>query len=103
MFVHAIKRFRISRIVVVPPILTSLSMSLDASNASLQSLRRIFVGSSCPKDEMRQNFYEKLSPAACIKHAYRMTETGWAATTWQDRKRDPTGSVGTPLPGTEMR
>lgn len=102
-FVKAISQFQISRIVVVPPILTSLSKSTFATKDSLRSLRRIFVGGSCAKAEMQHQLYEKLSPAARIEHVYGMTEVGWAATTWRDRKRDSTGSVGTPLPGTELR
>jgi hypothetical protein len=86
-----------------PPILTSLSKSTFATKDSLRSLRRIFVGGSCAKAEMQQQLYEKLSPAARIEHVYGMTETGWATGTLKDRRRDYTGSVGTPLPGTELR
>jgi acyl-coenzyme A synthetase/AMP-(fatty) acid ligase len=103
LFVKTIAEFRISRTVMVPPILTSLSKAKFATKDTLRSLRRIYVGGSCAKAEMQQNFYEKLSPTARIEHAYGMTETGWAATTCKDRKRDYTDSVGAPLPGTELR
>jgi 4-coumarate--CoA ligase len=103
LFVKAIEDFRISRTVIVPPILTSLSKFTFATKDSLRSLRRIYVGGSCFKAEMQQQFYEKLSPTARIEHAYGLTEIGWATSTCKIQTRDCTGSVGAPLLGTEFR
>jgi acyl-coenzyme A synthetase/AMP-(fatty) acid ligase len=102
-FVKAIQQFRISRTVIVPPILTSLSKATFATKDSLGALRRIYVGGSCAKAEMQQQLYRKLSPAARIEQVYGMTETGWATVSFKDRRRDCTGSVGSPLHGTELR
>jgi len=44
-----------------------------------------------------------ISPAARIENVYGMTESGWTASTWRDRKRDQTGSIGTPFPGIQLR
>lgn len=103
LFVKTIAEFRICRTVMVPPILTSLSKSTFATKDALGSLRRIFVGGSCAKAEVQRQLREKLSPTARIENVYGMTETGWATTTCRDRKRDHMGSVGAPLPGTELR
>lgn len=99
-FMNAIEKFKISMTVVVPPILISLSKSSHTD--SLQSLRSIHVGGSCATDGMQQQLYDKLHPEARILQVYGMTEAGWA-TTWQERKKDQTGSVGKPLPGTRFR
>lgn len=96
----AIKQYKISMTIIVPPILTSLSKSKNAG--FLKSLRLIHVGGSCATDGMQQQLYQKLHPNARILQVYGMTETGWA-TTWQEMKNDKSGSVGRPLPGTRFR
>lgn len=99
-FLDALEKFRITQTVVVPPILMALSKCEDTSK--LKSLRRIFVGGSCATDGMQQQLYAKLSPNARIAQVYGMTEAGWA-TMWQNREKDITGSVGRPLPGSQLR
>ncbi|RDW71713.1 hypothetical protein BP5796_07747 [Coleophoma crateriformis] len=99
-FMNAVDKFSISMTTVVPPILMSLSKSDHTQ--SLHSLRSIHVGGSCATDGMQQQLYEKLHPDARILQVYGMTEAGWAST-WQDRKKDQSGSVGKPLPGTKFR
>ena len=99
-FLNTLEAFRITQTVVVPPILMALSKCLDPNK--LKSLRRIFVGGSCATDGMQQQLYAKLSPKAKIAQVYGMTEAGWA-TMWQDRDKDITGSVGRPLPGSQLR
>jgi acyl-coenzyme A synthetase/AMP-(fatty) acid ligase len=78
----------------------TLSKCVDTNK--LKSLRRIFVGGSCATDGMQQQLYAKLSPNARIAQVYGMTEAGWA-TIWQNREKDITGSVGRPLPGSQLR
>ncbi|KAL3424530.1 4-coumarate-CoA ligase-like protein 2 [Phlyctema vagabunda] len=99
-FMQAIKKFQISKTVVVPPILMSLSKSKHTG--LLRSLRSIHVGGSCATDGMQQQLYDKLHPDARILQVYGMTEAGWA-TTWQEKATDCSGSVGKPLPGTRFR
>lgn len=99
-FMNAVEKFNISMTTVVPPILMSLSKS--SHTQSLRSLRSIHVGGSCATDGMQQQLYNKLHPDARILQVYGMTEAGWAAT-WQDKKKDQSGSVGKPLPGTKFR
>lgn len=99
-FLDALVKFRITQTIVVPPILMSLSKCEDASK--LKTLRRIFVGGSCATDGMQQQLYAKLSPNARIAQVYGMTEAGWA-TMYQYREKDETGSVGQPLPGSDLR
>jgi acyl-CoA synthetase (AMP-forming)/AMP-acid ligase II len=99
-FLDAIETFRISHTIVVPPILMALANCSESSQ--LKSLKRIYVGGSCATDGMQQQLYAKLSPSARIEQVYGMTETGWS-TTWHDRNPETTGSVGRPLPGTELR
>lgn len=99
-FMDTLEEFKITHTVMVPPILMALSKCLEASK--LKSLRRIFVGGSCATDGMQQQLYARLSPKARIEQVYGMTEVGWA-TTWHDREQESTGSVGRPLPGTQLR
>jgi len=102
-FLSAIEQFQISQIAVVPPILVSLTKSPLCNKNSLKSLRRIYVAGSSAKKEMQQQLYKLISPAARIENVYGMTESGWTASTWRDRKRDQTGSIGTPFPGIQLR
>jgi acyl-coenzyme A synthetase/AMP-(fatty) acid ligase len=99
-FVDALEKFRITHTAVVPPILMALSKC--GQEGKLKSLRRIYVGGSIATDGMQQQLYAKLSPKARIQQVYGMTEVGWA-TNWYDRELECTGSVGRPLPGTNLR
>ncbi|RFU29526.1 hypothetical protein B7463_g6819, partial [Scytalidium lignicola] len=99
-FLDAIEKFQIPHIIVVPPLLMTLAQA--ANNSQLMSIKRIYVGGSCATDGMQQQLYAKLPPLARIEQVYGMTEVGWATTTWQDRRRDGTGSVGHPIPGTKI-
>lgn len=99
-FLNVVEKFRISHIIVVPPMLMTLAHTSESSQ--LKSIRRIYVGGSCATDGMQQQLYAKLPPLARIEQVYGMTEVGWA-TTWHDHQQECTGSVGRPLPGTELR
>ena len=99
-FLNALETYGITQTIVVPPILMALSKCEDASK--FKALRRVFVGGSCATDGMQQQLYAKLSPMARITQVYGMTEAGWA-TTWQNREKDMSGSVGRALPGSELR
>jgi long-subunit acyl-CoA synthetase (AMP-forming) len=99
-FLAALQQFKITEVIIVPPILMALSKCSDIE--PLQSIRRIFVGGSSATDGMQQQFYTKLHPEAKIRQVYGMTEAGWI-TTWQKPERDLTGSVGQPLPGNVLR
>jgi acyl-CoA synthetase (AMP-forming)/AMP-acid ligase II len=99
-FLDAIEKFRIPHIIVVPPLLMTLANA--AESWQLKSIKRIYVGGSCATDGMQQQLYAKLPPLARIEQVYGMTEVGWA-TTWHDRQQESTGSVGHPLPGTDLR
>jgi acyl-coenzyme A synthetase/AMP-(fatty) acid ligase len=102
-FLSAIEKFQITRIPIVPPILVSMSKSSLCNRSTLKSLRRIYVAGSITKKEMQQQVYKLISPTARIENLYGMTESGWTASTWRNRKRDQTGSIGTPFPGMELR
>jgi acyl-coenzyme A synthetase/AMP-(fatty) acid ligase len=99
-FLDAVEKFQISHIIVVPPLLMTLAQASRSSQ--LKPIRRIYVGGSCATDGMQQQLYAKLPSVARIEQVYGMTEVGWA-TTWHDREQESTGSVGRPLPGTELR
>jgi acyl-CoA synthetase (AMP-forming)/AMP-acid ligase II len=99
-FLDALQKFKITHVLLVPPLLMTLAHCSESSQ--LASLRRIYVGGSSATDGMQQQLYTKLPPTARIEQVYGMTETGWA-TTWHDQKQESTGSVGRPLPGTELR
>lgn len=99
-FLDQVEKFRIAHIIVVPPLLMTLAHASEMRQ--LRSIKRIYVGGSCATDGMQQQLYAKLPPQARIEQVYGMTEVGWA-TTWHDRKQESTGSVGRPLPGTELR
>lgn len=102
-FLSAIEQFQITRIPIVPPILVSMSKSSLCNRRTLRSLRRIYVAGSITKKEMQQQVYKLISPAARIENLYGMTESGWTASTWRSRKKEQTGSIGTPFQGMKLR
>lgn len=102
-FANACEKYQIDRTIAVPPILTSLAKSDVATSERLRSLRKIYVGGSCAGKIIQDQLYAKLHEKAHIEQVYGMTEVGWATTTWRDKKRDDTGSVGSPVPGYRLR
>lgn len=100
-FLDAIEKFQIPHTITVPPMMMSLAQV--AASSQLKWIRRIYVGGSCATDGMQQQLYAKLPPLARIEQVYGMTEVGWIATTWGGSQQERTGSVGSPLPGTQLR
>jgi len=99
-FIRALQEHSITRFAAVPPILMSLSE--NASKENLSSVRLIYTAGANCSDSIQQALYEKLPQKARIENVYGMSEVGWALS-WQESRRDDSGSVGSPVPGAAAR
>lgn len=97
-FLHAVKEFRVTETLLLPPIVLDLPNNplVKADPEVLFSLRQIFCGGAAIGSGVQSRMYTILHPDARIAQIYGMTEVGWTCGSLYPEK-DETGSVGTPL------
>lgn len=96
----AIVEHRLEQATMVPTMLRLL-LDLDLESHDLSSLQRIVCGSA-PLPTSVLEAFEARVPSVTICEGYGLTETAAAATV-NRRHHRKVGTVGTPLPGTEVR
>jgi long-chain acyl-CoA synthetase len=99
-FCELIAEHRLEQATVVPTMLRLL-LTLPLESYDLSSLQRIVCGSA-PLPPAVLHAFEERVPSVTICEGYGLTETAAAATV-NRRTHRKVGSVGTPLPGTELR
>jgi long-chain acyl-CoA synthetase len=95
-----IAEHRLEQATVVPTMLRVL-LTLPLESYDLSSLERVVCGSA-PLPPAVLEAFEQRVPSATVCEGYGLTETAAAATVNRRRNRK-IGTVGTPLPGTEVR
>jgi 4-coumarate--CoA ligase len=100
-FTKSVAAFRITDFALVPPILTTLLRSPEVS-ASLKSVRHVLCAGAPITAAIQSKLYAYLHPDATIAQVWGATEVGWV-TTFDVNEKDESGSVGTLLPGVQMR
>lgn len=100
-FTRCVQRYKITEIVVVPPMVASI---VDGKIPSLflQSLRRVWCAGSPLSRALNDSLYRILHEDAVISQVWGMTEYG-RITLSEWGQRDMSGSVGKLLPNTEAR
>jgi long-chain acyl-CoA synthetase len=99
-FCELIAEHRLEQATVVPTMLRLL-LTLPLESYDLGSLQRIVCGSA-PLPPAVLHAFEERVPSVTICEGYGLTETAAAATV-NRRTARKVGTVGTPLPGTEVR
>lgn len=99
-FCELIAEHRLEQATVVPTMLRVL-LTLPLEDHDLSSLQRIVCGSAPLAPAVLHAFEERV-PSVTICEGYGLTETAAAATV-NRRTARKVGTVGTPLPGTELR
>ncbi len=99
-FCELVAEHRLEQATVVPTMLRVL-LTLPLATYDLSSLRRIVCGSA-PLPPAVLHAFEERVPSVTICEGYGLTETAAAATSNRLGHRK-VGTVGTPLPGTELR
>lgn len=100
-FLRCVQDYKISTIVVVPPIMVFLAKSPLVDKYDLSSLRSITCGAAALsreiEDQVRERFSKKYEVDLLIRQAYGMSETslGTLSATYTIKP----GSVGEPVPG----
>lgn len=101
-YLHAIEKFQITDIPLVPTMVVSILTSPLTTKKALESLRFIVVGGSPLRYSTQADFQALLSPEAKITQGWGMTETGWTTALFWPHS-DDTGSVGRTFPSMSMK
>ena len=101
-FLNLIQTYGVTRASLVPPIVLALAKHPIIDDYDLSSLKVILSGAAPLSDDLSQECAERLG--CVVKQGYGLTETSPATHVQMD---DPSsiklGSVGNPLPNTEVR
>ena len=100
-FADAIESFDITDTAIVPPILAKLA-HLGPDEDRLKSLRYVLCAGAPISAELQNELYPFIHPEATIAQVWGATELGWVSMFAPDKK-DKSGSVGTLLPGIELK
>ncbi|KAL9617370.1 MAG: hypothetical protein Q9160_007818 [Pyrenula sp. 1 TL-2023] len=97
-----VKKYNVTDLAVVPPIITAFNSLPNSKQPSLQSLRYILCAGAPLDPKVQSKLYEKLAAEAVIGQVWGVTETAWITSfAWDER--DESGSVGRLLPSTELK
>jgi acyl-CoA synthetase (AMP-forming)/AMP-acid ligase II len=100
-FLHLVERHRATVLVVAPPIMNALARHPAVAARDLSSLELVVSGGAPLGAEVQGAVAERLG--VITRQGWGLTETAATATA-PDRERDVAfGSVGRPMPGTELR
>ena len=101
-FVDVVRRFHITDVAIVPPIVTALLHLDHCGNSDLSSLRYILCAGAPIDPEIQNKLYRAIHPEGVIAQVWGTTETGWV-TAFGPTEKDSSGSVGRLLPGVEAK
>jgi acyl-CoA synthetase (AMP-forming)/AMP-acid ligase II len=98
----AIERHRITVLVVPPPVMLALARHPAVAAHDLSSLELVISGGAPLGAELQEAVAARL-PGAAVAQGYGLTETCVAISGPRRRRPTTPGSVGRPMPGTEVR
>ncbi|PKY08679.1 putative AMP-binding enzyme [Aspergillus campestris IBT 28561] len=98
-----IQRFRITMLVMVPPVAVSLAKSPIVKNYDLSSVRIAGSGAAPLTKEICETIEEMLNNQVAIKQGWGMTELTCSFLFWIPGKHYPRSSVGEPLANCEAK
>ena len=102
-YLESVEKFKITELLIVPPLVISIIMSPQSKVFSLSSVRHASCGAA-PLDKGPQaRFRALLAPDAKVTQIYGMTETTCIATMFRWSEDDRTASVGRFIPNMEAR
>lgn len=98
----AVEKYRVTEVLLVPPMLLSLPLLPKCTSSAVASLRQVFCGGAAVTYHIQKQLYDILHPDARINQIYGMSECGWVCG-FQYPEKDETGSVGRPFPGFTLK
>jgi acyl-CoA synthetase (AMP-forming)/AMP-acid ligase II len=101
-FMHHLDRFRASYVIVPPPIATAVAHHSTVDERRLPHLELIGVGGA-PLSPAVQDALTRRLPNCVIGQGWGLTETAGAVCVPARTRNTTPGTVGTPLPNTEVR
>lgn len=100
-FIEVVRKFQITDVAIVPPIVTSL-LHIDLAISGLHSLRYILCAGAPMDAAIQDRFYQAIHPEGVVAQVWGTTETGWV-TAFGSAEKDSSGSVGRCLPGVKVK
>lgn len=100
-YLKNVEEFKITELLVVPPLVISIIMSPISCSYSMQSIRQVSCGAAPLDLGLQERFRELLAPCTKLTQVYGMTETTCVATMFRWNEDDRTASVGRLIPNTE--
>lgn len=101
-FLSSVKKYSITDVAVVPPLVTLLNSLSTPKRVSLRSLRYVLCAGAPLDAKVQSRLYEQLPPEAVVAQVWGVTELAWITNfTWKEK--DESGSVGRLLPSTELK
>ena len=102
-YLASVEKFKITEIVVVPPLVINILLSPLPEKYSLKTIREVLCGAA-PLDKGPQaRFKALLAPDSRVTQVWGMTESTCAATLFRWPEDDTTASVGRLLPNMEAK
>ncbi|EMC93893.1 hypothetical protein BAUCODRAFT_150128 [Baudoinia panamericana UAMH 10762] len=101
-FAQKVHNLRITEIFGAPPMLLKLVERPLEARHLLSSLKAVYFGGAPLGGDVRKKFLSVFETPPRLVPVYGMTEGGWFST-FSRLEDDPSGSVGRPLPGLEVK
>lgn len=102
-FLYNISTYKISEIIVVPPVALAIIKSPATAKYSFSALKWVGCGAAPLARESQLALQGVLGPQSIVVQGWGMTETCCIATRFDLPEEDDTGSVGRPLANLDMK
>ena len=100
-FLQAVQDYRVSSVFLTPPVVTDLTKNPVVNAYTVSSLRSILCAAAPLSGEVEQAAARRLG--CWVRQGFGMTETTGPVSTTIDRDGQAYGSVGPPVPNTEVK
>lgn len=103
LYLHTMKKYKITEGTLVPPIILALVMSPQATPDHFSAIICTLCGAAPLSLDLQRRFEQKLPKEATCTQVWGMTETSCVASKMDPGEKDDTGSVGYLVPGLEAK
>lgn len=104
-YLSTIEKYKITELMLVPPLAVLLVMSPMSKQYSLRSVRMVQIGAAPLSKDIQMRLKEVLNPdhKPIVNQVWGMTEATCMATKFYGTEDDDTGSVGRLMPNLEAK
>lgn len=102
-FLSSIEKYKITDLILVPPIVVAIIMSPLSTKYSLESILVGFCGAASLNPAVQARFRKLINPKGSFSNVWGMTEVSSVGTLFYPPEDDTTGSVGMVLPNLDIK